>query len=352
MDAVAELFPFKHKTSYSFNFLHLSIQEYLGAVYVSLMDTSTQERLLEDMCTKQHLKNIAMFLAGITRFKGMNQELLKQVIQSECRESRLDHTLTLSRYCLELAFETEVNVLHGHPRYTYKLSQYSPLFDFTALGYFIARSQDKWLLQLGGLGGYMQTTSGVDLLLHALHNHSGSSYTIYGIKCYHKETEIAQRLLVGLPCHTLPLVEILHLSSETLQPLPVCLPGLISKMNGLRTLTLWWATSATLADTLQALATAPTHTLVGLNLTYSQFSPPAMEALSALLEHSKSLAGLWLLDCHLTDDLVGLLATGLQHRLPALRGVGLQGNPLVGDRGRAALDKCTSTNKEMTLFYK
>ena len=48
MDVVAELFPNKRKANYSYNFLHLSIQEYLGAVHVSLMDdTSKQERLLE-----------------------------------------------------------------------------------------------------------------------------------------------------------------------------------------------------------------------------------------------------------------------------------------------------------------
>ena len=41
MDVVAELFPNRRNVIYSFNFLHLSIQEYLGAVYVSLMDAST-----------------------------------------------------------------------------------------------------------------------------------------------------------------------------------------------------------------------------------------------------------------------------------------------------------------------
>ena len=96
MDAVAELFPFKHKTIYSFNFLHLSIQEYLGAVYVSLMDTRTREQLLDSMYANSHLQNMAMFLAGITKFKGMNWELVKQVIQRECEEDEEDGTLRLS----------------------------------------------------------------------------------------------------------------------------------------------------------------------------------------------------------------------------------------------------------------
>ena len=365
MDAVAELFPLKHETSYSFNFLHLSIQEFLGAVYVSQMDTSMQEQLLANMSSKLHLHNMAMFLAGITKFKGMNQELVKRVIQSECEENKLDGTLTLSKYCLELAFETEVNLLHGHRRYTYKLTQYSPLFDFTALGYFIARSQEKWALQLGDTVNYMQTTSGVELLVRALHNHGGSGYIIDSIQCHHKQTEIAQRLLEGLPSHTLLPVKTLELGSETLQPLPASLPGLVSTMNSLSHLTLWRATSATLANTLHVMARAPIRTLERLNISRSLFSPPAMAALSALLEHSTSLHTLALQDCDLTPDLAILLATGLHHPLPALRDVYLQDNPLLwwgrgeggwweeeeGGRARAALQQCTTINTLMELYY-
>ena len=356
MDAVAELFPLKHETSYSFNFLHLSIQEFLGAVYVSQMDTSMQEQLLANMSSKLHLHNMAMFLAGITKFKGMNQELVKRVIQSECEENKLDGTLTLSKYCLELAFETEVNLLHGHRRYTYKLTQYSPLFDFTALGYFIARSQEKWALQLGNHLNYMQTMSGVELLVQALHNHGGSGYIIDSIVCYHKQTEIAQRLLEGLPSHTLLPVKTLELRSETLQPLPASLPGLVSTMNTLSHLTLWYATSATLANTLHVMARAPIRTLEELDLSHSRFSPPAMAALSALLEHSTSLHTLGLQACRLTPDLAILLATGLHHPLPALRVVDLWDNPLLrregeGDRARAALQQCTRTNTRMLLYY-
>ena len=351
MDVVAELFPNRRKVTYSFNFLHLSIQEYLGAVYVSLMDTSTQEQLLGNMCSKKYLQNMAMFLAGITKFKGMNPELVKRALQSECKKQR-NGTLKLSRYCLELAFETEnASLLRGYSCYTYKLDKYSPLFDFTALGYFMASSTDTWTLQLGDEhGGYMQTTSGVDLLVQALQHHRGSSYTLDTIRCRHKEFEIAQHLLAGLPRHTLPMVEILVLDSEALQPLPACLPEVISTMHRLRILKLYRATSPTLADTM---VRAPTRTLHVLDLTWSRFSPPAMTALSALLEHSTSLYTLTLEDCGLTDDLASLLAIGLHHPLPALRNVNLCANPLLkeGSRGRAELEECRTTNKLMELCY-
>ena len=158
---------------------------------------------------------------------------------------------------------------------------------------------------------------------------------------------------MGLPCHTLPLVETLVLDSEALQPLPACLPEVISTMHRLCILRLYSATSTTLADTLQAIARAPTRTLEWLDLLNSQFSPPAMTALSAILEHSMSLRTLELRGCGLTDDLASLLAIGLHHPLPALREVNLWDNPLSWElgRGRAALDECRTRNELMSLFY-
>ena len=378
MDAVAELFPNKRKTKFSYSFLHLSIQEYLGAVHVSLMDVSTQERLLDSTSTEEHLQNLAMFLAAITKFKGMNWELVKRAIQRECEEDRRGG-LTLSRYSLQIVYETEnVSLLEGHSHYRYSLSDYSPSSDFTALGYSIATSNYKWELQLGNTREYMRSASQVDLLVQALCHHSNSSYSIVKIDCNHKETEFAQHLLVGLPEHALQQLEKLWLMSESHQPLPMCLPGLISSMNRLSHLLLYRATEASLTVTLHALAQAPTCTLERLDLAYSQFSQPAMHALCAALPGlSKSLTGLGLLDCGLTDGLACILATALHglpgleavglgvntigdegavaiagalHGLPRLKAVGLQLNT-IGGRGRAALNECKKTNKGLTLTY-
>ena len=379
MDAVAELFPNKRKTNYSYSFLHLSIQEYLGAVHVSLMDASTQERLLDSMSTEEHLQNMAMFLAAITKFKGMNWELVKRAIQRECKEEDWREGLTLSRYSLQIVYETEnVSLLEGHSLYRYGLSDYSPSSDFTALGYAIATSNYKWELELGNQFEYMRSTSQVDLLVQALCHHSNSSYSIVNIDCNHKETEFAQHLLAGLPEHALQQLEMLWLVSESHQPLPMCLPGLISRRNRLSNLVLQRATEASLTVTLHALAQAPTCTLEELVLTDSQFSPPAMHALcAALLGLSKSLTELRLGDCGLTDGLACILATALHglpgleevdlsvntigdegavaiagalHGLPGLKEVYLEGNT-IGGRGRAALNECNKTNKGLRLYY-
>ena len=139
-----------------------------------------------------------------------------------------------------------------------------------------------------------------------------------------------------LPEHALQQLEMLWLESEALQPLPMCLPGLISRMNRLSNLRLYRATEVTLTDTLHTLAQAPICTLERLDLSYSQFSPPAMHALcAALLGLSKSLAVLLLADCGLTDGLACILATAL-HGLPGLMWVYLEDNT-IGDKGAVAI---------------
>ena len=386
MHAVVQQLPNKHKSQHTYTFLHLSIQEYLSAVYMSQMEPSTQERLVESMFSEQHLRNVAMFLAAITKSKGNNWEIIKRITQSECKKEN-DGTLTLSRYAIQMVFESEdISLLEGHSHYLYKLDNSSPLFDYTALGYCIATSNYKWKLQLRTLYWEMETTSGVDLLLHALHHHSSNRYTIQSIQCYYYDPEVAQRLLVGLPHDTLPLIEILELGRLRTalgrllrhQPLPQCLPELVHKMDRLCVLGLRWATAATLADTLQALATAPTCTLETLNLWGSQFSPPAMQALHCtLLRHSKSMTELVLPTCDITDEQACLLATVLNgliklremelhynafgdegavaiatslNKLPELRKVDLSDNNVTG-RGRKALENWGKNNTQVELRY-
>ena len=251
MHAIVEQVPNKRKLQHSYTFVHLSVQEYLGAVYMSLMDTSTQERLVESMCRKNQVtvKNMVMFLASITKFNGRNWEIIRRITQSDCKEET-DGTLTLSRYAIQMVFESEdVSLLEGHSHYLYRLDNSSPLFDFTALGYCIAISSYKWKLQLGTVFGEMET-SGVDLLLHALHHHSSNRHTIESIQCRCNDPEVAQRLLAGLPHHTLPLIAKLELGRLLLTdpslhmllllqrilpllPLTQCLPELVHKMDRL-----------------------------------------------------------------------------------------------------------------------
>ena len=170
------------------------------------------------------------------------------------------------------------------------------------------------------------------------YNLTMAAIAIDSIQCYHRKPEFTQQLLTGLPHHTLPLI-------ATLEPetLPICLPGLIHRMNGLCVLQLCIAIAATLADTLQALTTAPTYTLRTLNVAGSKISPPAMQGLCTLLHHSKSVTGMWLSQCGFTDELVCFLLTAL-NEVHELGFMSLKYNAITS-RGHAALDEYKKQNK-------
>ena len=83
MDVVAEEHPFDCSYHLSYNFLHLSIQEYLAAYYVSLLPLHEQQQILQGMCNMKHLRNMCRYLAGITKFKDMDKAILKEIIENE-----------------------------------------------------------------------------------------------------------------------------------------------------------------------------------------------------------------------------------------------------------------------------
>lgn len=214
------------------------------------------------------------------------------------------------------------NILGGYEFYCHKLSDYTPLMEWTTLGYCIANSTYRWRLQLGDGYQHMQSTAGLHLLLQALQCQSSPHYTIDSLECFHEDNECRQQLLSALPLQSM---EILKLSSETIQPLPPCLSKLCPTLKRLHTLHLCRATAETLTVTLQALAATPT-TLKVLDLGLSQFSLQVMQDLySLLLSHSRSMTTLCLSSCKILDEEACLLATVLQ-RLERLEQLHLDNN--------------------------
>lgn len=312
MDAVTELFSLKKKVRYSYNFLHLSIQEYLAAYHVSQLDTCTQQQLLESMCTEQHLKNMCLFLAAMTKFKGMDRVVVRQAIQSECKKLK-DGELTLSDYALNMIYETEdISILDGHDYYTYALTDFSPLFEFTAMGFGIANSSYRWRLQIGENYQWSQLKAGMQLLIQAMNIHDRPSYTISSIKCFFEEPEVVQMLMEGIRPETLTHIETLMLESKAMQPLPKLLPAIISKMNRLQSLRLDRIASDSIASTLQALDAASVSTLEVIHLYGSAFTMEAMQALCSVLScNSTSIIELWLYQCKIDNAQARYLASTL-----------------------------------------
>ena len=91
--------PLRFQRTYSYIFLHSSIQEYLGAIHVSMMGERTQEKLLK--CTEGHLKHRDIFIATIEEEK--KRKGAHKVHLGEC---------TPSQYIFCLTFTMIVVILH------------------------------------------------------------------------------------------------------------------------------------------------------------------------------------------------------------------------------------------------
>ena len=221
--------------------------------------------------------------------------------------------MTLSDYALHMIYETEdISILDGHDYYTYALTDFSPLFEFTAMGFGIANSSYRWRLQVGENYQWSQSKAGVQLLTQAMNNHNRPSYTISSIKCFFEEPDVVQMLMEGIRPEILAHIETLMLESKAMQPLPQCLPAIISKMSTLQSLRLDRIASDAIASTLQALVAASISTLKIIHFDGSDFTMEAMQALcSALSCNSTSITEVWLYQCKIDNAQARCLASTL-----------------------------------------
>ena len=216
--------------------------------------------------------------------------------------------LDLSTYALQLLCESEAISVLDCKEYKCTLSDYNSPVDFFALGYCISHSNCSWWLQLGDSGQYMQVTEGIEMLAKKLQSRQ-RSYTIKTFIFCHNNPQ----LLRDFPDHTYLHLESLQLEFppielRPLQPLPPCMPVLISRMVVLRCLTISGTTIDSVIDVLHSLVNISKDTLEVLHLATLSFNRPAMEALCCALDfHGTSICSLILSYCGITDEQASIL---------------------------------------------
>ena len=138
-------------TDVSFNFLHLTLQEFLAAYHISLLSSEEQQKLYRRHAKESHFEVVWRFVAGLTTFSGIT--LHKFLIQS-CREAVCFHDLLDAEYCLSsfglrCLFEAQnsqaCSAVCGMGKIGYQPTSAHP-FDSYALGYCIANSNASWSL--------------------------------------------------------------------------------------------------------------------------------------------------------------------------------------------------------------
>ena len=172
LQKVAEFYPHRGQ-SVSYNFLHLTLQEFLAAYHISLMDNREQERhflefgyLVKDM--KSYLPScfLGYFLQFLSGLGGLNNAdvILKDELEVNTLYTCLfkyDNTLltfdvlggsvyemhasTLCQWLFESQDESLIAKVYGNLHRVEKVRYNSP-HNMYALGYCIAKSQCSWEL--------------------------------------------------------------------------------------------------------------------------------------------------------------------------------------------------------------
>ena len=189
---------YMHK-SCSYNFLHLSIQEFLAACYVSLLSPQEHEQLLLRSHREHHLRNMMKFVAGITKFEGIRKEAVNQVAE----------LCGLDEYILELLYECQNVCILDNVGSTYSvcLWWYTPLHHCLALGYCIANSKCAWKLKLRSHLGAME----VQMLLQGLRDCTQPAYTIKHLEWNGYSDEVCGKLFTHAPIYFTTHIESMEL---------------------------------------------------------------------------------------------------------------------------------------------
>ena len=142
-----------NRSAASFNFLHLTVQEFLAAFHISCLPAVSQKELLELHHSKQHFSRVWRFLAGLTAFKNIEWKFfIGKMTTSRCG-SDMQIFNSLLANCLYEAQDPSI----CEKAYSEGCTVYSPMsvtqYDYYSLGYCIANSPCSWkLCTIGGDG--------------------------------------------------------------------------------------------------------------------------------------------------------------------------------------------------------
>ena len=151
--------------SVSYNFLHLTIQEFLAAYYVSKLPPSQQARMIDKSIGKKHFVIVLRFLAGLTKFNIQHSsdssfssrlfKFLKELVtRTPAKCLRTYYSQSSSKLeSLRWIFEAQnkqllMKVLGTGTQDLNCFFQTLAPFDWYVLGYCIAHSDCQWKLVL------------------------------------------------------------------------------------------------------------------------------------------------------------------------------------------------------------
>ena len=160
----------------SYNFLHLTVQEFCSAFYISSLQDNKQFECFKKYQFYNSFQMIWRMYSGITRLK--NKDTLHCMLPSKCVESKYRKRKTIELiHCVHEAHNDELcNVVGNHLDGSIDLSACKlDQISCSALGYLL--EQYRGTLKLVNLAGCDIDDDGCRILLNSLLSHHDNSYS-------------------------------------------------------------------------------------------------------------------------------------------------------------------------------
>ena len=150
MQSIPELYT-DEGTIVSYNFIHLTLQEFLAAYYISRQEPERWIKEFKEQKNHSRMKVMLRFLAGLTSFSGVRKKYIRQLSFIRDTRERREITVDGLHWLFEAQFEessyTATILGRSIVRIDCTWSTVSQ-FDCFVLGFCIARSKCKWELEM------------------------------------------------------------------------------------------------------------------------------------------------------------------------------------------------------------
>ena len=362
----------------AYNFLHLSIQEFLAAYHVSLQSSQEREQLLLRIHKEHHLLNMMIFVAGLTKFEGISKEAMKQVVVANKWtivsgnnkwSSYLDeygHELLyesqsvsvldkesysclyppggkdhhLDQYSLELLYECQnMSVLDKEDTYSPNTTRwYFEAHHWLALGYCIVNSKCVWNLD------FHYADVNAQMLLQGLQDcKTQPAYTIRSIHWVLYSSEVYRKLLDFITCTESMILASSYGHQSNLTHFCQWLPTCHLKTLSLSDLHLQ---PDNIEMVSRVLNTVPSLKI--LDMEGSKFTLQSMQAFASMLQQNQSLTEVDISDCNIGSDSACCLARALHDNTTLTKMIMI--NNSISNEGALAMAEMLKQNTTLTVL--
>ena len=210
----------------SYNFLHLTLQEYLAAFYFSQLPTDQQQEIFLEHHETSHLSVMWTFVAGLTHFKNVGLETVRSKMVNKYRGSLLPLLYEVQEEEFIQAILGSGEVSFQETEGIYGLPSSTTPFEYFSLGYCIANSKCIWTLGL-----YFSSLEKVEMFFLGATSPFQASSCVRNLECYGTELQENIKFLRKLPLYETRNLDLSRcgLNGEALQILgATIIPGMDS----------------------------------------------------------------------------------------------------------------------------